>query len=71
MTVYLSQYRPPGWQIPHIKLCFELGREQTSVTSRLEVDGVGGDLGLDGHDLRLESLEVATENGQPWQGSYD
>ena len=71
MTVYLSQYRPPVWQIPHIKLCFELGREQTSVTSRLEVDGVGGDLVLDGHDLRLESLEVTTENGQPWHGSYD
>ena len=26
---------------------------------------------MDGHDLRLESLEVTTENGQPWHGSYD
>ncbi|PIE83062.1 MAG: aminopeptidase N [Candidatus Contendobacter odensis] len=62
-TIYLKDYAPPAYQIPEIKLRFELGEAFTTVHSLLRIvraDTTAADtpLVLDGQQLELLSLEL-------------
>jgi aminopeptidase N len=65
-AVLLKDYRPPEYLIDTVDLFFELGEEDTRVTSKLRVrhnpESGGGELVLDGEHLTLESLKL---NGRP------
>jgi aminopeptidase N len=63
-TIYLRNYTPPAYAIERIDLRFEIGEEQTIVTSRLIVErtsantATGVPLVLHGQDMKLCSLKL-------------
>ena len=60
-TIYLKEYTPPPFVIDRVKLHFELGEEQTVVTTAMTMrrDGGGdGTLRLDGRHLQLSLVKL-------------
>ncbi len=64
-TIYLKDYTPPPFIVDELKLDFDLGEEQTIVTSHLKVrraeHGTNEALRLDGQELRLAWIKVNGE----------
>ncbi|MDG2148426.1 MAG: aminopeptidase N [Planctomycetota bacterium] len=60
----LEDYRPPNWLVPHVELLFELGEDETRVTSTAsyrrnpEVGKEDNTLVLDGTDLDLQEIRL-------------
>ncbi len=58
-TIYLKDYQPAPFQIDSVDLYFNLGEEQTVVTSTLKMQrNNSGKLRLDGQELELISIKL-------------
>ena len=58
-TIYLKDYQPAPFKIDSIDLHFNLGEEQTVVTSTLQIHRISsGVLRLDGQELELLSIKL-------------
>ncbi len=58
-TVHLTDYQPPDFIIPQVRLVFDLGPDITTIVATLAVERKGGharDLVLDGDELELVSI---------------
>ncbi len=67
-TIYLKDYKAPEFLINRTELHFDLGEEETIVTSRLYLlhcQGVGGELQLQGEELELLQLSIDGEELEP------
>ncbi len=59
-AIFLADYRPPAYRILETDLRFEIGRGETRVENRMQLERSGGSepLVLQGERLRLESVSV-------------
>ncbi|MGC6404796.1 MAG: aminopeptidase N [Candidatus Comchoanobacterales bacterium] len=64
MTIYLKDYRPSKWQVSQVYLHFDLDKQSTTVTSKLQFIGAEGQLVLHGERLDLQSLSVQSAGGK-------
>ena len=62
-TIYLKDYQAPAYLINRTELHFELGEEETIVTSRLHrLRAVPDDVALEPQGQELELLRVSVDN---------
>ncbi|WCJ26311.1 Peptidase M1 family protein [Euphorbia peplus] len=63
--IFLKDYQLPDYYFDNVALSFSLGEEKTFVSSKItvypRVDGSSSPLVLDGHDLKLISLKVNSQ----------
>ncbi|KAA2284282.1 aminopeptidase N [Arenimonas fontis] len=71
--VYLADYQPPAWRIPHADLRFDLDPDATEVEARLRLEPArpGEPLLLDGEDLELLAIELDGQPLPPERYDYD
>ncbi|MBL7670265.1 MAG: aminopeptidase N [Bdellovibrionaceae bacterium] len=71
--VYLKDYQPPGFEVKHIDLHFDLREDFVVVTNQMSLRRLKtGSLELDGVQLKLRSLELrTTSSGVQLLGASD
>ncbi|RII31409.1 MAG: aminopeptidase N [Geobacter sp.] len=72
-VIHQKDYTPPDYLVDNVEICFELGEEITSVTSRLALRtnfaaGAGQPLVLYGHRFMLRGIKL--DNSELTQESY-
>ncbi len=76
-TIYRADYQPPAWLVPHIEMNFDLGLEETTVTTTLHVArnaqaAVASQiLQLRGDGLAVQSLLLDDAPHDGWQMDGD
>jgi aminopeptidase N len=70
-AIYLKDYQPPAFLINRTELHFELGEEETVVSSRLHLLRAGADTALELHGEALELLSLAIDGIELGEGDYE